>query len=483
MLYMNKYKFDEFFVEITKRCNLKCLHCMNGEAQDATITYEIIDKIFENAADCKNIVFGGGETLLKIEMIEYFMAKLLQSNWTTETVQLTTNGSIMDSKIIDMLNAFCAKDSNRIALLRISADQFHDANISKKAYNYYCGLPKNERVRVELKTTLNSIKYTGRAVNYITNNPTTKIDDVIGVYMPHIEKHRIRVDDNTVACSLHITSNGDVSFSEEIAYEDIDRLAIGNILTEAIEKMIERNNNECLLSCCDLKNMQTIKQYISNINDLYIDAFVGSSRIEYRIGNYIYDSIYKLRKEAHKLFPYVPTQDIITTLPMPKDYMFDVKKEIDDVYACLPLSFRMMDERSRVRWLAKTDFNLYSIFLNTKNSDDGVVKNLIVFALYQHPILLFLPFGGFNLNTQIGNVLKKINSLTRFYRLVTSNFADLPEHQTLSELNEKYKSGELTYSNDKVLPCEIGESFDSNEFNLYQAVQDYLLEQNKQISV
>lgn len=176
---MSKYKFEGFYVEITLRCNLQCSHCMNGETQDITITHEMIDKIFENADDCRNVAFGGGEPLLELGMIEYFAKKLSQSNWKTEMMQLTTNGTITNSKIIEIFNAFCEQDSNRQALLRVSADQFHDINASKKAYDYYCELPKNERVKVEFKDAIGSISYTGRAVNYITNNQIVKINDNI----------------------------------------------------------------------------------------------------------------------------------------------------------------------------------------------------------------------------------------------------------------------------------------------------------------
>ena len=42
-----KLHFDIFNVELTRRCNLSCEHCLRGEAQDINITSEIIDKAFE----------------------------------------------------------------------------------------------------------------------------------------------------------------------------------------------------------------------------------------------------------------------------------------------------------------------------------------------------------------------------------------------------------------------------------------------------
>lgn len=57
-------------VEITRKCNKKCPHCMRGEAQDVTISEELIDKLINETEDVLSMSIGGGEALLEIERIQ-----------------------------------------------------------------------------------------------------------------------------------------------------------------------------------------------------------------------------------------------------------------------------------------------------------------------------------------------------------------------------------------------------------------------------
>lgn len=66
---MKKYRFHELNIEITRKCNKRCVHCMRGEAQELTMSKEIIDRIFDDVLDVKRIVFGNGEALLEVERI------------------------------------------------------------------------------------------------------------------------------------------------------------------------------------------------------------------------------------------------------------------------------------------------------------------------------------------------------------------------------------------------------------------------------
>ena len=66
-----KYKLNSLSVEITRKCNFKCRHCMRGQAQDVTITPRIIDRLFEQIEDVKGMIgLTGGEVLLAMDMVE-----------------------------------------------------------------------------------------------------------------------------------------------------------------------------------------------------------------------------------------------------------------------------------------------------------------------------------------------------------------------------------------------------------------------------
>lgn len=101
-----KYSCYNINIEITRKCNFACEHCMRGDAQNITITKEIIDRIFDEIQDVKGFInLTGGEPLIAIDMIEYFVNKLIESKWEPLLFGIVTNGNVISSnqKIIDLL--------------------------------------------------------------------------------------------------------------------------------------------------------------------------------------------------------------------------------------------------------------------------------------------------------------------------------------------------------------------------------------------
>ena len=52
---MKKYKYAGLTLELTRRCNKKCAHCLRGQSQDITMSKEIIDKLFDDVSDCAQV--------------------------------------------------------------------------------------------------------------------------------------------------------------------------------------------------------------------------------------------------------------------------------------------------------------------------------------------------------------------------------------------------------------------------------------------
>lgn len=465
---MNRYNFRALGFEITRKCNKKCPICLRGEAQDCTITPGIIDKVFEEVEDCKYISILGGESLLELDMLEYLIDKIVSSNWNIEFFNLTTNGSIIDERIIIALEKLCENKSNCKALMRVSADRFHNIEDSTLAYTTYSSLVKNERVSIQLKDTLDVLKCSGYGRQYIADNPDEKMDDVLCIQMSYINKHRIKVKNNEVFCSLLVLANGNIAFNEEVSYQELDELSIGNLYAEPIKEMIKRNNDECLLSCCDWDNIRCIKMYLSGCNRVYANNYKFD--MHYVVAEHIFNKIYELRKLARDLYPYVPVQDIITNILMPKDYIFDVKDEVTNICQnVLPIAINM-EKPKWLRWLNATDSEIFNLYINNlhRHTDNAQI-NYTAYLLLLHPEII------------VESILQSIHQTTKFYRLITtSDIKNTPEFKKLDSLNEKYRLGILSATNDKVLPCEIGESTIEGEFNRYDAAYHYLLNRERE---
>ena len=203
-----KYKYDELMIEITRKCNLQCAHCLRGDAQNITMSKEVIDKIFEDAADCKQLLFTGGEPLLALDEIEYFVDKVIANDWTTSNIAVTINGTIRNPKLIDIANRFCRSKNGSTFQIIVSDDEFHDKAQSKSTVEFYQNCEHEPFVFVIpqkdlLKDTKEEFTLAGRAIDYYKNHP--KLDEKYVVKNEEQTNHRLCILKDRIPCAMYMT--------------------------------------------------------------------------------------------------------------------------------------------------------------------------------------------------------------------------------------------------------------------------------------
>ena len=184
---------------------------MKGDAQDVTMDEKTMDKIFHDVEDVEWIAIGSGEPLLELKRIEYLINKIVESRWSTRVIELTTNGSILDDRLIAILGLFCSAKDGNVAVLRISNDQFHDEVEYQNAYSFYSERANNinSGIRKHLgksgilvEYVLNNAKelgnlwYEGRAISYIDSGSSPYRHRENNVGYPYCHNHRIDTSRN-----------------------------------------------------------------------------------------------------------------------------------------------------------------------------------------------------------------------------------------------------------------------------------------------
>lgn len=318
-----KYIVNGLYLEITRKCNKKCIHCCCGEAQNVTMETVMIDKLLSDIADVKKLYIGGGEPLLEIERIDYVVNQLITSQWHTELIEITTNGSICDRRLIDTLEKFCCSERNRRALLRISNDEFHTSSEYEVAYDFYKHEIEtaNQRIMqlsggdgINLEYTLKSgylpyIRYSGRAVSLVDNDE--KYIHGENVQYTYTNQHQIRIEGNTIKCMIQVCANGNVCLLDENEFVAEDALSFGNIMDDSFTNIIRKNNHSCMILCSEddllfsLDNSRRLKLTVT-MDQKYIG-----------IVKTIYMRIIELRKLARNLYPHIPAYQIIMSLQLP----------------------------------------------------------------------------------------------------------------------------------------------------------------------
>ena len=335
---MKRYKFSEFYIELTRRCNERCAHCLRGDTQNLTITKEIIDKLFEDAKECLQVYITGGEPLLEPDILLYLIDKIA-NNWNTIRLTMTTNGSILSEEVVKAFEAFCRTPTANNAYKRrvglsISDDSYHTDGDCQRAYNFYKPLfdAANQRLNCtedDPRMVLSRYSpvseeedeskgkpvliYAGRGIDLAKTKPQFKSGKNLKV--PNTNYHRLKISNNVVYCTIYISANGNVVLAaEDDSYKTYDSCHSGNILNENLNEIITRHQDSCLLTCNE-----------SNFLNSERVRLVGGRNIakfQYEIGaKFLYQVamiILKIREAVKKTFPILPAQDIIIGLPMPR---------------------------------------------------------------------------------------------------------------------------------------------------------------------
>lgn len=316
-----KLKLKSLAIQITRKCNYNCVHCGKGQAQDLTISKEIIDKMLSQISECEEIYLVGGEVLLELDVIEYLISALKKNNINTNVIQLTTNGSILSSRLINIAKSYIEK-YKRLFHIRISNDKFHDSEQSKKAYNYYLSLIDeqcNRNIIIDYVNNFDSEKiiYSGNAIDIYKKNQHS-LDDSFIMY-PESKTHQILIENNKVFCGIELFANGNIcTLCDLVNYQSEDKMSIGNILEKSLKQIIEHHNNNCVYLCDEIK-----KEAIYKSLYMFDYRYYDKEDLESKIAHYyphILKELYlnycwKAREIAHKHYPNILIREIINLIP------------------------------------------------------------------------------------------------------------------------------------------------------------------------
>lgn len=63
---MERLIFNDLTIELTRRCNMCCSHCLRGDAQDKSMHIAHIDALLDQTQVIGHLHFAGGEPTLEI---------------------------------------------------------------------------------------------------------------------------------------------------------------------------------------------------------------------------------------------------------------------------------------------------------------------------------------------------------------------------------------------------------------------------------
>lgn len=135
---------DHLIIEVTRKCNMRCPHCLRGAAQRITIPNQYVHKMFQLIDNISTLTITGGEPTLAMDTLEHIRNCIAYDNCDVNSFYMITNGKAINVEKVarwaaDMLA--CCSD-NEMSQIGFSFDQFHKETfttqqLSKQKRNFY----------------------------------------------------------------------------------------------------------------------------------------------------------------------------------------------------------------------------------------------------------------------------------------------------------------------------------------------------------
>ena len=419
------YNYDGLMIEVTRMCNKSCDFCMRGEAQNLSISREIIDSFFDDICDVKKIFLTGGEPLLELSTIEYIVESIIKHNFNLLNFQIVSNGTILDKRALDILDKLYQNSKTSVNLLISNHPMFYDVEQSKRAVDFYSQLVKSNEYNIQViyKGYDQVFVNTGNAKDYIEKH-RHEFNPYGSIIAKNTEiNHRIKIVDNTVCCMVMLTSNGFVVLNGDNSYEDEENKSIGNILDLSLTEIINKHNDSCV-RLCDECSMYTA---VYDNLDFLPASLQNGQIILYEFQRLNTMEVWHKRELTKSKLPLLPVQDIIDALPV------------------LDLSNLTIDDFKRFNTYTENDYrkvirnNILEIFFEEKELHPGEAVN---YALVLNAIV------------DLGNTERKSKPGQKDIFLNDTDFLKSDTFEWLKLRNNKYKFGLLNYDNRKVFICD-----------------------------
>lgn len=126
--------YSELAIEVTRRCNMGCAHCLRGEAENLNMPDEYLERFFEHVEGVGCITFTGGEPTLNLWTIEHTLDICKKRNIPVDSFYIVTNGKVVTREFLYLAidwTLYCMESypdtvSEGLSGITISRDMFHD---------------------------------------------------------------------------------------------------------------------------------------------------------------------------------------------------------------------------------------------------------------------------------------------------------------------------------------------------------------------
>lgn len=253
---VNRVYIKGISVDVTRRCNVECKHCLRGDAENEDITKEIIDRLLDEIQDfyILKINITGGEPCLNPDMVLYFAEQISKRGIKVLQITMPSNGTIQNEVIKQAFSTFAEyflavknekwyKDIckyynvnvEKNVVIVLSQEEHENKNILAATKKYYSTIPyDNFEVCLEsdVYTNKQTLFIMGRLEKEYSSYTKEKMQNMIALRKD--DKYCLINDLNdgvvSVEKTISISTDGSIYPGLSSSWDNLKNKCMGNIL-------------------------------------------------------------------------------------------------------------------------------------------------------------------------------------------------------------------------------------------------------------
>ena len=211
-------------IELTRKCNMNCPHCLRGCAQNLDISKQTINNALKHFSNITSLTLTGGEPSLVPELIKYTVERVMAMEIDLGCLYIVTNGKTYSQKMVNaMRRAYEYSYEPDMCALTVSVDEYHDGT-HKAAWYRYMDEPFFRRDKEQPDLSKYLINEGNAFYNGIGRRnlrvPTALKKEYVSIY-----DDRVYLEDDL----LYVNAIGDVLLNCDVSYENQSDYTIGNV--------------------------------------------------------------------------------------------------------------------------------------------------------------------------------------------------------------------------------------------------------------
>lgn len=218
-----KLEIRDLILEVTRQCNMNCMHCLRGEPQNIHMSKEIVDAILDQVDLIGSLCLTGGEITLNIDLVEYIVDEIIRRDITLHSFYIVSNGEIVSVELavaLLKLNAYAllCSGGDSYSNFLISSDDYHDNTGAREMdYGIYSGLSFFS-IRHNDYRNHDAVMNEGRAKEYNLGS-LQKQEDEPSVELVEFDDRDVLIVDG----DIYINARGNVVYGCDHSYRSQDK--------------------------------------------------------------------------------------------------------------------------------------------------------------------------------------------------------------------------------------------------------------------